>query len=165
LISAGTYKELQAHKADLSTFKEAAQAVNHRVLMLIEVKPGVNPAPIVKAAKNLRKNGWDPAELVLGSRSYGQLQALHDALPDTELFVIDRWSGIRATWRARRLGAKRLHMNYHWLWSGFIRSLSRRGWELYAYPLNDPFKASRWAKHGLAGVITDYPDRYKYVRE
>jgi len=51
-------------------------------------------------------------------------------------------------------------MNQRWLWSGFISMVAKRN-ELYAYPLNDPVKAARWAQHGLAGVITDYPDRFK----
>jgi len=39
--------------------------------------------------------------------------------------------------------------------------MKHAGYELYAYTINNPAKARRWAKHGLAGVVTDYPDRFK----
>ncbi len=67
----------------------------------------------------------------------------------------------------------------YWLWSGFISAMTHRGYQIYSYPpkdaakeqfwakfglaghTNNPVKAAKWARHGLAGVITDYPDRYK----
>ena len=51
-------------------------------------------------------------------------------------------------------------MNQLWLWWGFIRAMRRGGWELYAYTVNDPAKAKRWVRWGLAGVITDCPDLF-----
>lgn len=164
-IAASTYEQLKKNKTDLATFEAAAKAVDRRALMLIEVKPVVNLKPVIKAVKDLLKQGWKLEDFCLGSRSYGQLKALHKALPEAELFVIDSWSGVRATSRARRLGAKRLHMNQRWLWAGFIRSINRGGYELYAYTLDNPVKAAYWARHGLAGAITDYPDRYKLYKD
>lgn len=160
-----TYRELLAHKPDLPSFEDATKAINQQTTMIIEVKPSVPIKPVVKAVKLLLKQGWPATNILLAARSYTIMKQLHAALPNIELMVIDRWSGVRGTHRARRLDAKKLAMNQWWLWPGFIRAVSRGGYELYAYPLNNPFKASRWAKYGLAGVITDYPDRYKYIRE
>jgi glycerophosphoryl diester phosphodiesterase len=75
--------------------------------------------------------------------------------------VSEKWSGVRATHRARRVGTKYILMNQKWLWWGFIRNVSRRGWKLGTYTLDDPVKARRWAKHGLWAVFTDYPDQFK----
>ena len=47
------------------------------------------------------------------------------------------------------------------LWSLYIRSVNRGGYQLYAYTVNEPKKARRWAKYGLAGIFTDYPDLYQ----
>jgi glycerophosphoryl diester phosphodiesterase len=52
-------------------------------------------------------------------------------------------------------------MQQLWLWWGFIWMISRSGWQLYGYAINDPAKARRWARWGLAGVITDYPDKFE----
>jgi glycerophosphoryl diester phosphodiesterase len=160
-IAQHSFKELQVHQPELATLQDAAQAVDHQVPMLIEIKPGVVLAPIIKALRTLLKQGWKPAELILESRDYGSLKALHRALPELPLAVIDRWSGVRGSWRAQRLGTRWLVMNQRWLWSGFIRGMDRRGWQLYAYTINDPSKAHRWSRQGLAGIITDYPDRFQ----
>jgi glycerophosphoryl diester phosphodiesterase len=97
---------------------------------------------------------------LLGSKSQKTLLELHPALPEIEKVVIEPWSGVRAHYRARQLGAKRISMNQQWLWWGFIRGFKNSGRQLYAYTLNDPAKARRWARYGLAGVVTDYPDRF-----
>lgn len=155
------FKELLGHKPDLATFDEAAQTVKLQSRMLIEIKPGVDPKPVITSVKALLKKTWKPSDMIIASRQFKILRAVHKSLPEVELSVIDRWSGVRATLRARRVGAKRLCMNQLWLWPGFIQALSHDGWQLYAYPLNDPAKARRWSAYGLSGVITDYPDRYK----
>jgi glycerophosphoryl diester phosphodiesterase len=87
--------------------------------------------------------------------------SLHRALPHNPTIVIEKWSGVRARLRARQLGTMTLCMNQRWLWFGFIKGMSRSGYTLYAYTLNNPQKAKQWAKYGLAGVVTDYPDRFK----
>jgi glycerophosphoryl diester phosphodiesterase len=89
------------------------------------------------------------------------LRELQTSLPKIPKIVIDNWSGVRARLRAKQIGTRTIAMNQTWLWSGFIRAMKRSGYELYAYTVNNPAKARRWAKYGLAGVITDYPDRFK----
>jgi len=161
VIAEHPFKALKDHKADLATFEQAAESINRKVPILIEIKPKVDTAPIVKAIKVLLNKGWQPQDLLLASRDYRILLRLHVALPALQTGVIERWSGVRGTWRARRLGTRRLYMNRLWLWRGFIVSMRRRGWELYPYTLNNPAQARRWARFGIAGIITDYPDRFE----
>jgi glycerophosphoryl diester phosphodiesterase len=89
------------------------------------------------------------------------LRELHKALPEVPVIVIERWSGVRAHRRAKELGSKEIAMNQLWLWWGFIRGFKDSDKRLYAYTLNNPAKARRWARYGLSGVITDYPDRFE----
>ena len=81
-------------------------------------------------------------------------------LPDIPRIVSEKWSGVRATHRARQVGTKHILMDQKWLWWGFIAMVSRGGWELGTYTLDDPAKAKRWAARGLREVFTDYPDRF-----
>jgi glycerophosphoryl diester phosphodiesterase len=159
-IIESTYGELKAHKPDLATFEEALAATGRQVPLYVEVKGGVDIKPIVTMIKQQLKTGWKTSDFLLGSKSQKTLVTLHAALPDIQNIVIEPWSGIRATRRARQVGTHRLSMDQLWLWWGFIRAMRRGGWELYAYTVNDPAKAKRWAHHGLAGVVTDYPDLF-----
>jgi glycerophosphoryl diester phosphodiesterase len=160
-IARYTYTELLEHKKDLATFTEVMETLDHSTSLYIEVKPGEPIAPIVRLLREYLKKGWKPEDISLGSYSFKTLKALHAALPDLATIVIDNWSGVRATRRARQLGTKQLSMNRYWLWSGFIRATSRGGYQLIAFTVNNPKKAQRWAKHGLYGVVTDYPDRFE----
>lgn len=160
-IANHTYKELRAHKPDLATFEEVLDTVGHQVPLYVEVKSKVPISPIVASIEKSLANGWALEDFMLASFSQRTLRGLHIALPGIEKIVIERWSGVRASWRARQVGTKRLSMNQRWLWWGFIASVHRSGYELYAYTLNNPAKARKWAEHGLAGVVTDFPDRYE----
>ncbi len=161
VIASTDYAVLKHHKPDLVTFEEVLEQIGHLVPLYIEVKPRVNTKPIVKIIKSYLKKGWRPEYFLLGSFSQKTLLELHAALPNIEKIVIEHWSGVRAHYRARQLGTKWLSMDQHWLWWGFIRATSKSGYRLYTFSLNNPGKARRWAKWGLYGAVTDYPDRFE----
>lgn len=156
-----TYTELLEHKPDLARLDEAIETVNRAVPLQFEIKPTVAVPPIAAILTKYINHGWQPKDFLISSRSFRVLRAAHEQLPDVPMVVIDRWSGVRATSRARRLGTKRLSMNQLWLWSGFVRSVAARGYELSPYTINRPSRARKLAKYGLSGVITDFPDRFE----
>jgi glycerophosphoryl diester phosphodiesterase len=160
-VAEHTYAELKDHKKDLTTFEAVLATIDRKMPLYVEVKPGEPIRPIVKIIKAHLDKGWQPADFWLGSKSQKTLLSLHQALPEIPTIVIESWSGVRAHYRARQLNTKLVAMNQRWLWWGFIRGFKHGDWQLYAYPLNDPVKAKRWARWGLAGVVTDYPDRFE----
>jgi glycerophosphoryl diester phosphodiesterase len=161
LIADCTYAELKDHKKDLATFEEILAEFVGKVPLYVEAKPDVPSGPITKIIEKSIINGLAPKDLVLASFSQPILLELHAKLPQIDKVVLEKWSGVRATRRARQLNTKLLCMNQKWLWWGFIRQMSRHSYKLMAYTLNDPKKARRWARHGLYGLVTDYPDRFE----
>jgi glycerophosphoryl diester phosphodiesterase len=161
LISESTYEELKSRKPDLTSFEEVLQAIGHKVPLCVEVKHFEPTAPVIKIIKEYLAKGWKPAYFLIGSKSQQTLREFHKALPDIEKVVIEPLSGIRAVRRAREVNAKRLSMQQLWIWWGFVWSMSRHGWQLYGYAMNNPKQARKWKRWGLAGVITDYPDRFE----
>ena len=153
-IKKTAFDELKRHKPDLATLAEAIEAVANHVPLQIEVKPRVKTRPIIKLLKKYPEN-----DLLLSSKKQKILKELQVALPQIPKVVIEPWSGVRASRRARQIDTKRISMNQRWLWSGFIRAISKHH-ELYAYTLNNSAKAAKWSRHGLAGVITDRPDLF-----
>lgn len=158
-VKSHTLTELRAQKPDIATLEEAILAVNKTVPLDIEVKSGTDLQPIIATLKKFLSEGWQAENFLFASFDFKILQQLHKEFPQIGLIVNEHYFGTRATFRARRLGARRLCMNKNVLWFGFIRAV-RRNFELYAYTVNDPKKAQRWAKSGLAGVVTDFPDRF-----
>jgi glycerophosphoryl diester phosphodiesterase len=160
-IKHSSYEELKAIKPDLATLKEAMDFLGPKCPLYIELKQGVDVGAVIDLLGSYLKKSWPENKLAIASFDQEILRKVHRQLPKLPLIVNENWSGIRARIRARRLGSTTISMNQRWLWTGFISAMSRHGYTLYAYTLNSPAKAERWGKHGLAGVVTDYPDRFK----
>lgn len=147
------FEELKQRKPDLATLDEALAAFD--IPFYVEIKPDEPVKPIVKIIEK-----HPTKQLKLASFSQQTLLELQRALPEIDKIVIEKWSGVRATRHARQLGTRYISMNQKWLWRGFIRQISKR-YMLYAYTMNDPKKAAKWAKYGLYAVVTDYPDSFE----
>jgi glycerophosphoryl diester phosphodiesterase len=162
IIREQTLVALRSHRPDLTTLDEAIDLINREVPIIVEVKPGVPLDEVIAILKQCLQNGWQSTDFLLASFSQRTLKQLHAALPDVEIIVNERFSGLRATFRARQVGTKRIAMNQRNLWWGFVASMNRHDYHLTAYTLNDPHRAERWARHGLYGVVTDFPDRFTH---
>lgn len=161
-ISDTSFASLRKADPRLLTLEQAIRLVDRRVPLAIEVKRGTNPVIICSVLRSFLHQKWKAFDFRLASFSQPLLRELHRQLPDMPTIVIEPWSSVRATHRARQLGTRFICMNQRFLWSGFIAAMRRRGYNLSAYTVNDPGKARRWARHGLYAVVTDFPDRFKH---
>jgi len=158
-IAGTTFKELRARKSDLVTLDEALQIINRKIPVYIEVKPRSATEPVIKLLRNYLDKGWQPEDLWLASFSQKTLRELQQGLPELPVIVNAYFSGVWATWRARRLGTKYFSLYHYVLWPGFIRSITKRGWKLIAYTVNSQAEAERWARCGIYAIVTDYPNQ------
>lgn len=169
LVAKSTYETLKAHKPDILTLGEAIALTNRRVRLMVEIKRHVPALPVIDIIKTSLRNGWQPKDFIFASFDYEILKQVYAALPEVERVVLEAWSGVRAVRRAKRLHTTYLSMDQWFLWWFFVRQISKR-YQLFSYPDERVFlklnhtRPSRWFKHGLYGVITDYPERYaKYL--
>ncbi len=146
LIATSTYEQLLAECPNLCTLETAIAFIGRRVPIVIEVKPRESTKPIVNVVIKFKKEGWQDSDFLFASYSQRSLLLLHHELPGVPTVVNARWLSMWARRRANQLGTKRLTMNHHFMWSGFIRATSRR-YELIPYTMNDPDKARRWQKY------------------
>jgi glycerophosphoryl diester phosphodiesterase len=159
-VASATFKQLLARKTDLTTLDKAIQTVNRKVPMYIEVKPRVPTKQIIKLLRSYLDKGWQPEDLWLASFSQKTLRELRQGLPELPVIVNAYFSGVWATWRAKRLGTKYFSLNHRVLWPRFVRSIAKRGWKLTAYTVNNPDEAEQLAKYGIYAITTDHPDRF-----
>jgi glycerophosphoryl diester phosphodiesterase len=157
-----TYEELLGYFPDLLTLDELLPLVNHRCRIMLECKEMAALEPTVAILHECFANSWQPNEFMFASFKYDVLEKFHKLMPEVELVVLDNWSAVRATHRARKLGTVYLSMDQRYLWWGVIRSLSRK-YKLFCYPNHKLIhikhaKPTKWLKYGLYGVITDYPN-------
>jgi glycerophosphoryl diester phosphodiesterase len=160
-IATTNFGELRKIKSDLATLEEALDFIHSQCPLIIEVKPGEPIQPVVKVLRQYFASGRHmPAGILLESKSQRTLREIHQVLPDVELVVAEKWSGVKAHFRAKELGATRLAMRSWWLYRGFLKAMQRRGYKMSVYTMNDPKKVAKWQPY-LDGVFTDYPDRYE----
>jgi glycerophosphoryl diester phosphodiesterase len=157
-----SYEELVAHQADLMTFEELLKSIGGKPRLYLEVKPNEPTKPIIDIL-SIHLGKVPPESVKLASFDQEVLESLHQAFPGLATVVIESWSSFKARHRAKELNTKYLAMNQKYLWFGFIKAMSHRGYKLYAYTLNDPTKANKWAKYGLYAVVTDYPDKFAKI--
>lgn len=170
-IKHSKYVELLRHKPDLAALDHAIRVIGHRCPLIIEIKQGENPKKTIDIIRFYLAKGWQLKEFSIASYDQHVLAACKKGLPGVQLVVNEVWSGIRATYRARKLGTKRINMYELWLYTAYIRMVHRKGYELSVFPanikmwmwlsrVNKPRRLKSWQPY-LYGIITDYPDRFK----
>jgi glycerophosphoryl diester phosphodiesterase len=168
-VAGSTYQELLDHRPDMLTFDDAVALTNRQVRLMVEIKPGVPVDPVLAIIQKYLSKGWKHEDFIFASFDFEVLKEAYAQMPRIERIVLEVWSGVRAVHRAKKINTTYLSMDQWFLWWGFVRSISRR-YKLFSYPDERVFlklnhtRPSWWFKHGLYGVITDYPDRYtKYT--
>lgn len=160
------YAELLKYDPDIPTAKQVIESVNRRVRLMVEVKKDVDPKPVAALIKNFLERGWQPEDFMFNSNRYHILKYLYDELPEVERVIQGNWGGVRVTYLARKLHTPYILLDQRYLWWGFVRSVAKR-YKLFTYTFPwwdreryNHHKAVRWAKDGLYGIVTDYPDHY-----
>lgn len=154
-----TYKDLLTHKPNMPTLEQLFTEVRGKVPITIEIKERVEVAQPAHAIKQAIKRGMSPKNIAIASFDFSVLKEAKRLLPGITLIVNEEWSSVRAAYRAQRLGTKRLSMGSRWLWTGFLKSMQTRGYQISPYTVNDPVKAKKWEPY-IYGIFTDYPDRF-----
>jgi glycerophosphoryl diester phosphodiesterase len=160
VIAQHTYDELKLIKPDLATFREVMDFIDKRVPVMVEFKPGVPFELIAPEIKRLIEAGWATENIWLASRDLRIIKAIRSTFPDLRLIIIDFWSAVRLSSRARRFKTRHVAIGQRWLWPGVIRSLTRN-YTMYSWPINTLEQAKVFQRLGVEYIITDSPDIYK----
>lgn len=161
IVGDHTYAELLESVPSLVTLEEGINHINRAVPFYLEIKPGQPVEPIAEVIQNFYTKGWASDDFLIASFDFKVLKEAKQLLPGIPLVVGEPWSGTRAVYRARLLGTRKLSMSQRWLWKGFITPMQRRGWQLYAYTVNQPRKARIFKSYGIHAIFTDYPNLFE----
>ena len=133
---------------------QALQEIAGQVPIILDVK---ETRVVKKLEKVLEK--YD-GEILISSFKFGTLQETRKRLPDIDIAVIEKWSGLRAVAEASLLSTKRIHINHQWLWTNFAGSVAFEKFKVDAYTVNDNKRADELRTMGVDGIFTDYPNRF-----
>lgn len=159
-VNQNSFERLKESRRDLVTLTEAIHATRGKATLMIDLKPHQNLEPVFAVLEGHLHNQSQSSDFQITSFDFATLKAFKSVLPQIELIVNERWSGVRASRRAKRLGTKRIQMNHRWLWHGFIKAIQRNCFQLSVYTVNTPTRIKKWTNL-LYGVVTDRPDLFK----
>jgi glycerophosphoryl diester phosphodiesterase len=160
LIRQTKYAKLKRIKADMPRLDELFKEVSPSTTLYLEVKPREPIEPIVKEINLALQGKWTAEKIKLASFDQSVLRKLKKELPRHKLIVLESVSITRAKLRAKRLKTNYISINKSSLSAKKISRLTKKGYKVYTYTLNNRYKARFWDKAGLYGVITDYPDKF-----
>jgi glycerophosphoryl diester phosphodiesterase len=160
VINQTNLKDLKQTKPDILRLCDLFKSAKPNITLYLEIKPDEPIESVMNAIKRGLSNGWPASKLKIGSFDINILREVHKKMPEIELIVIEGWIMFRAKKRADRVDTKYIAINQSFLTSGMIKRLTKKGYKIYAYTMDDTVKASKWQKAGLYGVITDYPNKF-----
>lgn len=137
-----------------TSLTEALQTVKNKVPVNLEIKEIEVLDHLATTLKHYK------GKILFSSFEFKTLQKIKEIFPKADIAILEKWSGVRAVAEASLLGTTRVHINQQWLWSGFVRSMKHRGYELYAYTVNSRDRADELEAWGVDGIFTDYPSLF-----
>jgi glycerophosphoryl diester phosphodiesterase len=161
-----TFAEIRERQPNIPSLEESIELINRRTRLMIEIKAGVPTGPVVDIVKKYLAKGWQPEDFMFNSAYYDVLKELLDTLPEVDRVIQGNWSGMRVARLARKLKTPYILLDQRYLWWGYVYLASKKFKLItYTFPWHakEPYnhmKARRWAKFGLWGIITDFPDRF-----
>lgn len=161
-ISQHTYDFLKSRASYLATLRDALILIPSTCLVRIEIKPDEPVEPLVTLLQPVVAD-TDAPKVSVVSFDYKLLKILHHIFPELPLILNEKWSSVRARFRAEKLGTKHIQMNQRWLWRWFLKAMQRGGYQITPYTVNSPQQARRWEPY-VEAIITDYPDRFTHSR-
>ena len=136
--------------------EDALVIVNGKFPLNLEIKEVAAVELLPAALKNYK------GDILFSSFEYKILYQIKKLFPKANIAVLEKWSGVRAVAEASLLGTNRVHIKQQWLWSGFVRSMKHRGFQLYAYTVNSRDRAEELEDWGIDGIFTDYPTLFQH---
>jgi len=126
----------------------------------VELKNGVVLYPRIEEAviEEIRRHGMAD-RVILSSFNHYSLAKCKQLAPDIRTGIL-YMEGLYEPWEyASRIQAEALHAFHYAVLPEWVAQAAERGVVYHPFTVNEPAEMRRLLKAGVAGIITDYPDR------
>lgn len=151
----------------LFTLAEVFDLLGGRASLNVEIK---SPEPDWEAtarllAEVLREAGA-LTSTVVSSFEMGALEAVRARLPEARIGVLWQSLDVVPAWEwAQRLRASSFHPFFGLVSDDLVDAARAHGLRVYTWTVNEENEIRRVAAAGVDGIISDFPDRLRLVRE
>ncbi|PWW02805.1 glycerophosphoryl diester phosphodiesterase [Paenibacillus cellulosilyticus] len=162
LLDAGSWFGPQFADERIPTLRELLELVkpHEGVQINIELKNGIALYPGLENAviEEIRLQGLSE-RIIISSFNHYSLALCKQLAPEVRTGVLYA-EGLYEPWEyAARLGASALHAYHYAVLPEWAAQAAEQGIVYHPWTVNEPAEMMRLLKAGVAGIITDYPDR------
>ncbi len=145
----------------IPTLEEALNMIEQRAGVNIELKSADGTAEAVAAVlqQYIMMAGWPAERFLVSSFHLPELWEFKQFAP--EIPVAALLCGVPLDWAgsAVELGAAALNLSAEFVDPRLIEDAKKHGMKVYVYTVNDVAEADHFARLGVDGIFTDFPDR------
>ncbi|GGG06421.1 glycerophosphodiester phosphodiesterase [Paenibacillus abyssi] len=160
-LDAGSWFDRSFHGERVPTLEELFEiAKRHPVQLNLELKNGVVLYPGIEEAviRAIRQYGLSD-RIIISSFNHYSLVECKRLAPEIRTGAL-YMEGLYQPWEyAQRIGADALHPFHYAVMPEWVKEAKARGIAYHPFTVNDPEQMKRLIDAGVAGMITDYPDR------
>jgi len=134
------------------------------IIVNIELKNGFIQYPELerKVIETIRRYGMAERTIISGFNHYS-LRECHQIAPDIRTGIL-YMEGLYEPWDyAKRIGADALHAYMHALTPELVAEAARNGVAYHPFTVNEESMMKALIEAGVAGIITDYPDKLAQI--
>ncbi len=140
----------------------------HEVLDVIESKVGLNielkGANTAADTDRIMKEyvagkGWKLNDFIISSFDWDELRAMRALNSDIRIAVLTGKDPADAIAVAQELKAEAINPNFEQLTRENVLAIKDAGFKIYTWTVNDPQDIIAVKRHGVDGIITDFPER------
>ncbi|GAB6990567.1 glycerophosphodiester phosphodiesterase [Paenibacillus pini] len=160
-LDAGSWYDPSFKGQRVPTLDELFELVKERnIIINVELKNGavIYEGLEEKVIERIRAYGLSE-QVILSSFNHYSLALCKQIAPDIQTGIL-YMEGLYEPWEyARTLRADALHAYHFAVYPEFVASAKGHGMVYHPFTVNDPEEMQRLIQAGVAGIITDYPDR------
>lgn len=161
-LDAGSWFKPEFAGERIPTLRELLELVRpyDGVMVNLELKNGVVLYPGLEEAviEEIRLQGMSE-RIVISSFNHYSLVLSKQLAPEVRTGIL-YMEGLYEPWEyAARIGADALHAAHYAVLPEWVAQAAEQGVVYHPWTVNEPAEMKRLLKAGVAGIITDYPDR------
>jgi glycerophosphoryl diester phosphodiesterase len=142
--------------ARIPFLEEVMDLIPTAMLLNIELKGPRTAAPVARMLLTSRHS-----RLLVSSFNHAELRAFADLSPDTPVApLFDRWRGDPVK-TGREFASDYINLSARITTRERCAEINAAGMQVLTYTVNDVLLAEKLASFGVAGIFTDFPDRFR----
>ena len=163
-VNQSSLSDLKALRIDdvheIPTLSEVLDLIDKKIFVNIELKGNSTAKPVlVLIEKYIHSNNWKYEHFLVSSFDWNALQEMHLLNAEIPLGVLTSTDIALALGFAQFIKARSIHPYFHLLNAENTKQMQEKGFQVYAWTVNEAEDLQKIKTFKVNGIITDFPDR------